>query len=611
MSDGREFLNDQERDILDGELLMERARATREMAQLAIVMSSQEPQTVSTIVATFRWQAEQLELGVADFEKIRLHAEALAQILGGAALRPPIDQPAEELALTQTIIDAIPATSPLIIEVAPEQSTATDVAAEQQTATFVEEEMARALQLDARSDRYIREIFGDYDELNLQEVDKAMLVEALLRLRGNGKRELRQDFAATYRMRLTLMLAGARNQAIADHEKSHTRTIENALYHFKAYIQENHSLDQAQAVLRTMLTKTEGAMMLVDAEMPDLSVLEDESLADPIIENTSAELAAEDGVESAAFERLQDKIRQLLASEGYELPEAVTLARMMDAIRSAHVAAAAGDSLLIGYIAYLRTDNAPRELSRQMGLSFNELGQLISYMPQRIAAVLVEQGVATKPSLQESPGVPLSKKASVPRVPTPGIMPARQQPLVYRKPQWSAEDHLNNQAILAANGTASMSHESVGAVALAPEQIPVVEVIQREQRVVDEDDRSHDEVRMTVLTLIKGLNDFSDNEKRALRLRAFFGNNRAHADVTGHTVAALRKVQDRMIDRGDALSLPSELAEQTLKHFVMGGQNDLDTIFKKLRRGFPEVEFEPQDVQRWLGLGLEAALVVS
>jgi len=198
------------------------------------------------------------------------------------------------------------------------------------------------------------------------------------------------------------------------------------------------------------------------------------------------------------------------------------------------------------------------------------------------------------------------------------MMLTRHQPLTYQPSKYDRGRVVNDDVADAPSSIveASVIVESEPVIVDAP--VPVEEskimsiVSEIEQfsgrQVIDDDPRTHDDLRKATLDVIKKLDEFgfTENEKKALRMRVLFGNNNAHVEMTGHTMAAIRKIQNHMVELGDTTPVPSELTERTLKYFVLGGQNNLDAIYAKLRRSFSEIEFEPRDVERWLGLGLEA-----
>jgi hypothetical protein len=618
VSSGQEFLNDQERDILTSEKLLEQARATRDIAQLATALGLADEQTAG-LVGAFRLRAEQFDMTT--LETIRQHAAGLRVALGDTVLHVSIEK--QSVVDTTTIDNALAVEQPAQASCASEEATITPheaaTLAETMTLEAADEAIERvgsSIDLNPSTARFLRDIFGDYSEFNLQETDKPLIVNALMALRAMTTQTPKAlELSAKVRTRFGMKLAGASNQTIADFEGSRVHDIESALSQLKRRMRNNYdTLDERRGILREALRQETAAIVhstvsepvlrpviVHDAQEPVSAIsyvptVPNKPRADEIPPRREKVCASA----QPDFDRLKAAIYVALGDNATLFDTNMTIDDLAPTIQTAYeqeFGSADSDEFAQCYLAMLRAEDRPRDLFKQCTMEPAKISRAMRAMPGLIAAVLRGDNHA-----------PMGESVATSPVVTPRHMPTRQQPLHYTpRVRLSDEEWAARQAAIASvEGETSRQEPAVPTGEVAEVTVVTPEVDTTPRQLLDCDLRTHDDLREVTLTIIKDLHDFTDDEKKALRARSFFGKHRAHADMTSDTLIAIRKVRDRINERGDEICLPSELTEQTLKYFVLGDHYDLDAIYKKLQSSYSEIKIDPRDIERWLGLGLEA-----
>jgi len=607
VSSGSEFLSSQERDILERAPELNRAVATQRMAQLAISLGLEATQTES-VVAAFRRRAE--ELTDDQLKELDQHGAGLVAVLGVVALQAPAFE--------------VPVSEQPVPVSAPDVAMPVPVAEEAVPPIDMMHEPTANAPLSRSVQKVISSIFGDTTELFGDDPDNMVLAPenvdvlaaTIMALHGPVRFTRVKHFE-----RFRALFSGVAYTQIADvtGEAIGQRSVYASVHQVvrDILVRHNYSQEESYKALDQALSASWDAAPATETtgpEVRDEAVVEtSETEPETIVEPT----------ESGAFSRLKEKLRQTFASNGVQLDDQMTLNQLEGSVITAYqreYAAASTDLNLIDcYVEYLRTDTEPRELAQRFGVQFNDFGRLMSCMPPLVADVLLEQHVDVLPIQPESVVVLPQEVTPVVTAPTPRNMPARQQPLVYQPSKYVQGRVTNNDegsvtspivedSVIVASEPIIVDMPALVEEPKMPAIAPEGEQVSGRQ-VIDTDPRTHDDLRIVTLALIKELHGFTEPEKKALRVRSLFGKQGAHADVSGDTLAAIRKIELHMVERDNAVVMPSELTDRTLKYFVSSPPNDLDTIYKKLQRSFPEVESKPRDVERWLALGLEAVFV--
>lgn len=636
MSSGQEFLNDQERDILTGEKLLEQARATRDIAQLAVALGLADEQAAG-LVGAFRLRAEQFDLTT--LEAIRQHATGLMVAIGDAALHVSIEE--QNVVDIATIDNAHAMEQPAQASCASEGTTITPYEAADLTEAMTREAADEAIEqvdssidLDPSAARFLRDIFGDCSEFNLQESDKPLIVEALMTLRAvTTQTPKAQEMSAKVRARLAMKLAGANNQAIADFEGRGVHNIESALSQLKCRMRNNYdTLDARRGVLQEMLeAKTE---IVVESSIPEPSIqpalirdnyvsmsansdaptvpdkprVQDIPLMTPhenkvpissisykptVLDRRQrrAMVAREQAVPLSSqpeFDRLKKNIKAALGEDAVGLlAEDVTVADLESVITSAYAKkydAQPYDNFVRFFIANLEGNVRTFELAKEYALDLSTVGSICKTMPGLIAAEL-RAGNQTG-----------SEQAA--------------EVVTLRKPQSSPEVSDSIEPIAVAKPTLAVMSGEQPAGDVSREHIDYSPVVQNLiKAAIEPESTTVKEWFAASHQFIMGLEQFSPEEKTALWNRICHDpRKRKHTHLTSHTRAAIDKLR---LARDKVAAMPDELIGTSLDYFLQAdeGKYDIADIHTKISYKYDKSNKPPvHAIERCVTAGIGAVL---
>lgn len=593
MNQFNEYLTDTERELVGRSDEYVRARVVAGAAELACLLGL-NPANAEGVVVAFRLEAAQLDPAKAD--AVQRHLGAITAVLCQTAHEWPAAGPTAEVIEAEASVEVPPVATPIepqpvvLAEVLPDSNETRGLSHTAQTV--------------------LKDIFGDTTALfgsdicttGVTEDDATTIVRTIMELRG----PIKKGATTPHEARFQALFDGLTVKEIVARtgESCGSAAIYTGFYNTVNAITKRADFTQVAAYAQ--LEQALGTLESVDTERP-VEVVMSETLPNaPVVavaEQEVVEVPPSDEKASATVElvepeqtpcaaRLIKNVRALLSPEAQQqVNEDMLTSELTELITAASetIYATDGQKLLACYLEYLAHEQPLKELSQKHHVSFNDTAKLINRMPQLIAKVVSDRYVPPAPEMAGS------------AMPTPLAMPG-QRTLTYTPPPRHyyaerSEPAADEPVAVEATEPTPAVEERVPSeptplvrAALSPETIPREDWIQAARQLVN---------HLTDHGLTK-------DEAMALWQRMHFG--KTHSEMTGNTVTALRKVNDKL--QQTTGELPSELIEQATKYFALGSKNDLTAIHRKLiKHGGTSIE--EAHIERYIAAGLETVFAAQ
>lgn len=577
MSSGEEYLTGPEQELVERSDEFDRARAVAGAAQLACMLGL-TPEHTHGFVAAFR-----LEVGNLDADQAVAVRGHLAGIM--ATLCQAHDEPAaEELLVAPHEIDDYNT----LVEVSTEPSMPLRLqsSVERAVAIHREVDVAQKRGLTQAAQSVLHEVFGDTTALfgdevgvtGVSEDDAAVIARTIMRL--HGPIQVR-PIPARHEARLKAFFDGCEIKTILEStgEPGSPSAAYMGIHNIVKKITSRADFSQTEAY--TQLVQAIGVLEPIEVVevVPPSLVEEPVQVYDEVTGSPESDAPKYE----ADFTRLLQKVITLLTPEAKQhVTEDMAINEFVTLVSDAYATlyASDGHQLLDCYLEYVTHEQPLKELVKKYQVSYDDAGKLVAMMPGCVARLANERYAQVTPP------------------PTPLAMPP-QKTLTYQPPR--AHHHMDIET------TALPEDEAAPAI----ESVPVSREVEQGEptplalAALKPHETEREEWIRAARTCINNLSDYGYTPDEVQAIWCRMHHNKRNEDITGDTVIGLRKLHTQLSAMTET-ALPSEATEKILSYFLLGGENNLGEIHKKVKRTYPEVE-EPH-VERHVAAGIEAIM---